>query len=306
MDVKTAFLNGVLDEDIYMKQPDGYVDQVHPDYVCKLKRSLYGLKQAPQIWNQTIDSFMLECGFAKCELDHCVYVKRDGVDMMFVVLYVDDLIIACSSEGILATTKRALCKRFEMTDMDELKYCLGMEIKRDMVFGAVLIRQTKFTQSILGKFEMSDSKAVKCPQDASLKLVKTEAEYMALLEATQEAVWLKGMLYELGEYPSDRPMMINEDNQGSIALAKNPEFHKRTKHIDICYHFVRKKVEDGQVVLQYCPTEDMLTDMMTKAIGASQFGELRSKLGIQVAVESSGSVDIVDNVVESATRALTA
>ncbi|KAF1316242.1 Integrase catalytic core protein, partial [Globisporangium splendens] len=403
MDVKTAFLNGVLDEDIYMKQPDGYVDQAHPDY--------------------TIDAFMLECGFTKCELDHCVYVKRDGVEMVFVVLYVDDLIIACSSEGMLATTKRALCKRFEMTDMGELKYCLGMEIKRDAVSGAVSIRQTKFAQSILCKFGMSDSKPVKSPQDASLKLVKnmceggckhdetmknvpyrsavgclmylmvatrpdlaaavgvlsqfasdpcpthwqalkrvfrylngtqthgitfsantsgeligysdadwagdidsrrstsgyafilnggciswrskkqrsvalssTEAEYMALSEATQEAVWLKGILCELGEHSSDRPVKIFEDNQGSIALAKNPEFHKRTKHIDIRYHFVREKVEDDQVVLEYCPTEDMLADMMTKAIGTNQFGALRSKLGIQVAVESSGSVDNVDNV----------
>ncbi|KAF1318440.1 Gag-pol polyprotein, partial [Globisporangium splendens] len=432
MDVKTAFLNGVLDEDIYMKQPDGYVDQAHPDYVCKLKRSLYGLKQAPRMWNQTIDAFMLECGFTKCELDHCVYVKRDGVEMVFVVLYVDDLIIACSSEGMLATTKRALCKRFEMTDMGELKYCLGMEIKRDAVSGAVSIRQTKFAQSILCKFGMSDSKPVKSPQDASLKLVKnmceggckhdetmknvpyrsavgclmylmvatrpdlaaavgvlsqfasdpcpthwqalkrvfrylngtqthgitfsantsgeligysdadwagdidsrrstsgyalilnggciswrskkqrsvalssTEAEYMALSEATQEAVWLKGILCEPGEHSSDRPVKVFEDNQGSIALAKNPEFHKRTKHIDIRYHFVREKVEDDQVVLEYCPTEDMLADMMTKAIGTNQFGALRSKLGIQVAVKSSGSVDNVDNVVESATRAPT-
>ncbi|KAG3230124.1 hypothetical protein PI124_g24777 [Phytophthora idaei] len=91
---------------------------------------------------------------------------------------------------------------------------------------------------------------------------------------------------------SDEAIKIYEDNQGSIALAKNPEFHKRTKHIDIRYHFVREKVEDSQVVLQYVSTIDMLADIMTKAITAVQFEVLRNKLGIQGAttVESSGSV----------------
>ena len=115
---------------------------------------------------------------------------------------------------------------------------------------------------------------------------------MALSEATQEAVWLKVFLCELGEMTIDESVKIYEDNQGSIALAKNPEFHKRTKHIDIRYHFVREKVEDGQVNLVYCPTQDMLADMMTKPIVSVQFDFLRSKLGIQGSriVEWSGSV----------------
>ncbi|CAI5746401.1 unnamed protein product [Peronospora destructor] len=115
---------------------------------------------------------------------------------------------------------------------------------------------------------------------------------MALSEATQEAVWIKVFLCELGEMASDEAIKIYEDNQGSIALAKNPEFHKRTKHIDIRYHFVREKVETGEVLLEYCPTQDMLADMMTKPIVAVQFEVLRSRLGIQGATanESSGSV----------------
>ena len=116
---------------------------------------------------------------------------------------------------------------------------------------------------------------------------------VALTEAAQEAIWLKAFLWQIGEMKNDEAVKIYEDNQGSIALAKNPECHKRTKHIDIRYHFAREKVEDGQVMLQYCPTKDMKADMMTKPISAVQFEYLRGRLGIQAstAVEPSGSVE---------------
>ena len=115
---------------------------------------------------------------------------------------------------------------------------------------------------------------------------------MALYEATKEAVWLKVFLGDLGEMTSNEAIKMYEDNQGSIALGNNPEFHKKTKHIDICYHFVREKVESDEAVLKYCPTQDMLADMMTKPIAAVQFENIRDRLGIQgtAANESKGSV----------------
>uniref|UniRef100_A0AAV1V7F0 Reverse transcriptase Ty1/copia-type domain-containing protein n=1 Tax=Peronospora matthiolae TaxID=2874970 RepID=A0AAV1V7F0_9STRA len=101
MDVKTAFLDGSLDEDIYTDQHAGYLDEKQPDYVRKLKRSLYGLKQSRRMWNQTIDGFMIKMVFKKCESDHCIYIKRDDQGMTLVVLYVDDLILANSNNKLL-------------------------------------------------------------------------------------------------------------------------------------------------------------------------------------------------------------
>ncbi|KAJ0389139.1 hypothetical protein ATCC90586_010323 [Pythium insidiosum] len=131
----------------------------------------------------------------------------------------------------------------------------------------------------------------------------TEAEYVALSFATQEAIWLKAFMCELGEHSEKDAVVVLEDNQGAIALAKNPEFHKRTKHIDIRYHFVRENVETGNIELQYCPTQDMLADLLTKPIAAGQFQLLRAKLGIMVADESSGSVDNIDSRVDIGVKA---
>ncbi|OWZ00175.1 Integrase, catalytic core protein, partial [Phytophthora megakarya] len=176
MDVKTAILNGLLDEDIYMAQPDGFIVSIRPDYVCELKRSMYGLKQSPRMWNKTIDEFMLKMEFMKCESDHCIYLKRDSQELVFVSLYVDDLILASSSDKMLKDTKQALSDRFEMTDMGQLKYFLGMEIDHDETTGKVAVRQTKFANDILEKFNMEKSNPVKTPQNPGLKLTKAMCE----------------------------------------------------------------------------------------------------------------------------------
>ena len=120
---------------------------------------------------------MIGLGFDKCESDHCVYVMRKCTNnsqdnLAFVVLYVDDLIIACNSNALMSTIKTALNKRFEMSDLGELKFCLGMEIARDRKVGTLTVRQTKFLHSILDKFGMKDCKPVKTPQDPGLKLTK--------------------------------------------------------------------------------------------------------------------------------------
>ncbi|CEG39832.1 reverse partial [Plasmopara halstedii] len=135
MDVKTAFLNGELEENIFMAQPEGYVSASHPDHVCKLKRSLYGFKQSSRMWNKNVDDSMQLLEFNKWESDHCIYVKRQVQDMIFVALNVEDMILASSSLKILEEIKQALSERFEMTEMDQPKNFLGIKMEQDMTAG---------------------------------------------------------------------------------------------------------------------------------------------------------------------------
>ena len=108
----------------------------------------------------------------------------------------------------------------------------------------------------------------------------TEAEYVALSSATQEAVWLRRLMKDLRRQ-MDAPTTIYEDNQGAIELAKNAKFHNRTKHIDICHHFVRERVVSNEIRVIYCPTEDMTADIMTKGLAKLTFEKLRDLLAVR-------------------------
>jgi Reverse transcriptase (RNA-dependent DNA polymerase) len=172
MDVKTAFLNGEHDEEIYMSIPEGLQassSSSSSKLVLKPKKILYGLKQAPRLWNKTFDVFMLSSGFAQSEADHCIYSKRNGNEVILMSLYVDDLILASNSQELMQSTKNGLNKRFQMSDLGALKYCLGIQVERE---DAGSVFQEKLVQSILTRFRMEDCKPVKTPQEPGLKLSK--------------------------------------------------------------------------------------------------------------------------------------
>ena len=128
MDVKTAFLNGDLEEEVFMDQPEGFSVEGKGHMVCKLKKSIYGLKQASRQWyikfNDTITSF----NFEEKLVDRCIYRKVNGSKIIFIVLYVDDILLATNDLGLLHNTKEYLTKNFEMKDMGEASYVIGIEI----------------------------------------------------------------------------------------------------------------------------------------------------------------------------------
>ena len=132
LDVKTAFLHGDLEEEIYMEQPEGFKVKGKEDLVCRLRKSLYGLKQAPRQWYRKFDSFMETNGYSKTTSDHCVFIKRYGVDdYVILLLYVDDMLIVGQDIAKIEKLKKDLNKSFAMKDLGSVKLILGMEITRD-------------------------------------------------------------------------------------------------------------------------------------------------------------------------------
>jgi hypothetical protein len=400
MDVTTAFLNGELEEEVYMKQPEGFEVPGKEHLVCKLRRSIYGLKQSPRCWNATLDGKLKRMGFSQTKGDPCIYTAQDG-EPFIIGVYVDDILLAGKSDRRMAEVKTTLSDEFNMKDMGELHYFLGVKIIQNTETGEIWMGQSVYTSNVLTKFGMTDSKSVRTPVDVSTKLVKddgsekidkvkyqsavgsllylstrtrpdiafavsnvakycaeptmqhmiavkrimrylngtrnlgllyrrdeenkfigysdadwagnlddrkstsayifqmggaaiswrskrqgcvalstAEAEYMALASAAQEAVWLRQLLSDLKVKP-DSPTLIFEDNQASICLAKNPQYHGRAKHIDIKYHFVREQVVNGNIEVKYCRSEDMIADMLTKGLSYVQFDKLREMTGLK-------------------------
>lgn len=141
MDVKTAFLNGELEEEIYMQQPGGFVRHGTENLVCRLNKSIYGLKQASRQWYKKFDAVVTSYGFTENFVDESVYLKSEGKSFIFLVLYVDDIILASSSMRLLNNTKAFLSKNFDMKDLGEACYVLGIEIKRDRSRGLLGLSQ---------------------------------------------------------------------------------------------------------------------------------------------------------------------
>lgn len=400
MDVITAFLNGKLEQEIYMQQPEGYCKPGEEHLVCRLKKSLYGLKQSPRCWNKEFRNYMAELGFRESEADPCIFVRSDET-MTIVAVYVDDLILLSESEESMKMLKEDLEAKFRMKDMGELHYCLGINVEIDSKEGSLQIHQRLYIQNILKKYGLMNVNPVLTPADMSVKLKKndgisnpvdlktyqsmvgsliyaamatrpdiaqavavvskfcsnpseahltavkrifrylkgtanlglkycysddhdligysdadwggdlddrhsttgnifllsggaiswlskkqcvvslssTEAEYIALSTATQELVYLRRLLSDLG-VQHDKPTVLMEDNQGTIALAQNPVFHARTKHIDIRHHYVREAIQKNVISLQYCHTKNMIADVLTKAVVKTQFQRLIRLMGL--------------------------
>ena len=154
LDVKSAFLNGDLDVEIYMNQPEGFIPEGKESFVCKLKKSLYGLKQAPRAWYKKISGFFADIGFSKCFFDSDLYVLNQGKDVVLIFLYVDDLLIIGNNDEIIQECISKLKATFEMTDLGLLHYYLGMQVYqyKDCTY----LSQSKYISDILQKFGMEE------------------------------------------------------------------------------------------------------------------------------------------------------
>jgi len=176
MDVTTAFLNGDLEEEIFMQPPEGQED-CKPGMVWRLERSLYGLKQSPRCWNATIHNFLVDQGFTRSITDYATYSKGKGRDQVILALYVDDLLILSEDLNQVLRVKSALASRFEMVDFGEVKTVLGMQITRNRAQGVLCIDQKKYAQAVLDKFSMGNSKPLNLPMAVDSQLMKSQGAF---------------------------------------------------------------------------------------------------------------------------------
>ena len=177
MDVKTAFLNGNLLEDVYMTQPEGFVQLKNSGKVCKLQRSIYGLKQASRSWNLRFDESVKVFGFVKNEDEPCVYKKISGSAIVFLVLYVDDILLIGNDIPSLQSVKSWLGKCFSMKDLGEAAYILGIKIYRDRSKRLIGLSQSAYIDKVLKRFSMQDSKRGYLPMSHGITLSKSQCPY---------------------------------------------------------------------------------------------------------------------------------
>jgi hypothetical protein len=394
LDVSNAFLHGLLKETVFMAQPLGFVNSTLPSHVCHLHKSLYGLKQAPRAWFERFTSHLLTLGFKASVADASLFILSHGSVTVYLLLYVDDIIITGNSSTAVSNIISQLSDAFELKDLGPLRYFLGLQI--DYQKGGFFVHQRKYLTDLLHKFTMTDCKpastpiattplltststdllsdptpyqslvgalqyatftrpditfavnrvcqfmhkpspahlvAAKCilrylkgtldrgllfqlgpfaltaftdadwagdPCDRrstsgivvflgnnpitwlakkqhTVSRSSTEAEYRSLASGAAELAWIRQVLCDLGLFLPSAPL-IWCDNTSALALASNPVFHGRTKHIEVDYHFIRERVVRGDITLQFISTDDQLADVFTKALPSPRFHRLCSKL----------------------------
>jgi len=399
LDVKTAFLNGELTEDVYVSQPEGYVVEGKEKLVLKLSKALYGLKQAPRAWNVKLDGSLKKLGFSRCKTEPAVYTRGVGLSKVILGVYVDDLIVTGGDPAEIVDFKKQMTSEFDMSDLGLLSFYLGLEVEQKEDY--ITIRQSGYAKKILTQFGMSDCNHSKVPMDPGLKLdadkqgekidateyrkiigclryllhsrpdlaysvgicsrfmerptvkhllavkqimryikgtlnfglvytqekkeevlvgytdsdvggdlvgrrstggmafylndslvtwcshkEKTvalsscEAEFMAATEAAKQGIWLSNLLVELTR-KKQKAVTLYVDNNSAIALMRNPVFHGKSKHIDIKYHFIRERVEAGQIKVERVNTLEQKADSLTKALTAVKLGVMIHLLGVR-------------------------
>ena len=403
MDVKTAFLNGILKEEIYMRIPEGIKVDPNKNLVCRLNKALYGLKQAARCWFQVFENTLKEVGFKNSPVERCVYILDKGnIDKnIYVILYVDDLVIITKDVKRMTNFKNYVKQKFSMSDLGEIKLFLGIRIIRTE--NKITLDQSAYIKTILNKFNMNGCHSVSTPMECKidyfaldsntyyeapsqnllgclmylmvctrpdlsnsinilsrfaskknkllwdylkrvlsylkgtidLKLAftrnqnfsefltgyvdsdlggderdristtgyvfklfdkctitwstkkqgkvgdsSTVAEYMALYEAVKEAQWLRSLATSI-MINIKNGILIFEDNNGCISIANDPTSHKRSKHIDIKYHFSRDEVEKGLIRLEHVSSANQIADALTKPLPPVKFLRFINNIGLE-------------------------
>jgi hypothetical protein len=172
LDIKTAFLYGELEEELYLKQPEGFVVPGRESDVCRLQKSLYGLEQAPRAWNNKFNEFLVKCGLSRCSSDHCVYYRRQEEEITFVLIFVDDGFVCSNGTSTLTDILEHLKTFFEVRSFPASRF-LGLDINRDCEKRQLHLSQPDFISKILERFNMQYCHPKSTPVDPNARLSNT-------------------------------------------------------------------------------------------------------------------------------------
>ncbi|CAI7816028.1 unnamed protein product [Closterium sp. NIES-54] len=243
VDISTAFLNGILEEDVYMTQPPGYEDGT--GRVCKLKKSIYGLKQVPRCWYQKLAAVLDEMGFRTSSCDESLFLKGEGEKLVLFLVYVDDILLFSSSMKEIQKVQQQLMKNFKCKTLGEAKYYLGMHVERDPDHRWLKLHQEKFIKELGEKYGIENERKVATPLPAEFKLVKAAKDEGAEAEEQQQfhpspaaRAVLPGPSYATsaldrgGEFSSDflRDFCYGEGITQSFTLQDSPQQNGIAEH----------------------------------------------------------------------------
>nr|GEU32065.1 hypothetical protein [Tanacetum cinerariifolium] len=294
-------------EEVYVAQPDGFVDPGHLEKVYRLRKALYGLKQAPRAWYDKLSKFLTSKGFTKGTIDPTLFTIRYGNDILLVQIYVDDIIFGSTNPKYSKRFEKLMNSRFEMSLMGEMKFFLRLQIHQSP--SGIFINQAKYTLEYFinmgSSFELtafSDDDHAGCIdsrkstsggiQFIGNKLVSwmskkqnctamssAEAEYVALSTSCAQVMWMRTQLQDYGFNYNKIPLYC--DSQSAIAISCNLVEHSHTKHIHTWYHFIKKQVKNGIIELYFVRTEYQLVDMFTRALPEDRFKYLVRRIGMR-------------------------
>nr|GEW40805.1 Gag-Pol polyprotein [Tanacetum cinerariifolium] len=302
MDVKTVFLHGMLKEDVYVCQPEGYIDADHPGHVYKLKKALYGLKQASRAWYYELLTFLLQNHFFKGTIDPTLLIRCFKDDILVIKDKLDldqngtpidatkyrsmiGALMYLTSSGPDIVHATCLCARYQvkptekyLKEVKRIFCCLrgtvntGLWYKKDYGFKLTGFSDVDYAgckdtfKSTSGGAQFLSEKLVSWSskrQDCTV-LSTAKAEYVSLFACCAQVIWMRTQLTDYGFHFNKIPIYCN--SKSAIAISCNPIQHSRTKHIVVCYHFIKEYVEKETIELYFVKTDYQLSDLFTKAL----------------------------------------
>nr|GEU89194.1 hypothetical protein [Tanacetum cinerariifolium] len=262
MDVKTVFLHGSLKEDVYVYQPEGFIDVDYLSHVYKLKKALYGLKQAPRAWYDELSTFLLQNGFSKGKIDPTLFTRRFDDD---------SLVVNQSPSGIFINQSKymhEILKKYGLNTSDIVGTLMDIKDKLDLDQIGTPVDAMKYRSMIGALMYLTSS--------------RPNIVHATCICARYQAHPIEKHLKELTDYGYHfHKILIYCDSKLAIAISCNPVQHSRTKYIAVRYHFIKEHVEKGTIELYFVKTDYQLADIFTKALPVDRFNYLVRRLGMR-------------------------